>query len=332
MHSIKKILLLIIAFFSISNACQEFILPDEIWGLIVIDALIEKPSDAGNLAFVSKQLYTIIQIPHVIKTAVMNRKYPIITHYETARRMRLPAITTPYVNANEKLLTIIELTSYQETLKTNPYTDINYEGTKRKNRLEMICSDYPEYKLNWIEWLTQHGARENNTHAPKQTALGTVLKLYKEHSNCSSTKCARCYQLKNSYHTIIKVLLKNGGADPSLHIHEAIDARDAPTVQLLIDSGATIQKHDNEWFYYYLSEGNIDETALKFLLEQGYDPRAHGSRWISSEYDGPYVRQFPNAIEAVQKDTPSEKRDRILALLKQYSKKKSELAFVLGVL
>jgi hypothetical protein len=334
MHCIKKIIAAFTAIYCSHSFAQEIILPDEIWERILISVLIEqlrmnRPFDNStkNL-IVSKQLYTVMKSPNFIKTAIAERENKRLSHYETAQMMRIPAITTPYIEANENLLRIVELTLYQKSFNNNPYADINYEGCEKenkygkweegKNKLTMICSHFPEYKLEWIKWLIENGARDNNTQA-----LGAVIPHCYPHCDCTRREHSECQNINDTYHKIVEMLLKTGGSDPNQPIHKAISQR-ATIVQLLIAHGATIKNHDYVWFHDYLNfNDHIDEHALKFLLDQGYDPYKCGKREdpFASNFLKRYYYELDNAIKTVLKNRPSAKRDRILSLMQQYPKK-----------
>jgi hypothetical protein len=200
------------------------------------------------------------------------------------------------------------LTLYEKEILKTPYADINFEGAESK--LKIICSDRPEKKLHWITWLIDHGAHDNNAHPKSMTALSTIIE-----------RSVAKKKAKKSLHTIAEILLQKSGSDPSKHIHAAIDARDPDIVQLLIRHGATIKKYDYEWFHDYLAKGDIDENALGFLLDRGYDPYKHGDRFDGTAYFGIHYHQLDNAIQTVARLEPSAKRDRILSLMQQYPKK-----------
>jgi len=326
MHIIKKILLSLIIASSVSHHAQEIVLPDEVWQPIAIRVLTAQPSDAKNIAFVSKQLYRVMLIPDVIKDAIAKHRNTSDgqgEHYRIARSMCVRAITKPYIETNEKLLHTTELTVYQEEFNKNLYADINYQDDNRNSKLAMVCADCPEYKRNWIDWLLQHGACNFENWDPyHKYALGKIV-----------SKCKNSTEEQFPIYYEIALQLLNTGANPNPYIYNVIDMRRASLMQLFINHGATIQKenlrdHNYVWFHTYLLHGNIDEDALKFLLDQGYDPYKQGGHWELGYLSG-YLRtewhkKGPNAIEIIKKLPPSAKKDRILDLLRQYPKKEAQ--------
>jgi hypothetical protein len=320
MRLIKNIVLSIFTVCGTSVSCQEFWFPDEIWQPIIMYALINNGQDARNLFCVSKQIATLMSPPIFIKTVIANEMPNITSHYKIACQIHCPSITRPYIDANETLLHMTELTLYQKALETKPYADINYRGKGDMSKLAMICADYPEYKLNWITWLLEHGACDRGDWDPyKKYALGRVvekcnkrIRLYHAHPTPSVTK-----QIK--HFSDIAAMLLDKGANPNPYLHEVMNVRNKNLMHVFIKHDAPITKFNHVWFHDYVAKGNIDEDALKFLLDKGYNPNKRAWRKIEIVHSEP----LDSALEVVEKFPPSAKKDRILELMRQYPKKQN---------